>query len=450
MRASRLVRTLSCLLLAGTLVHAHAASPTRTSQKKQLESERSDLQQKLKELKTDINKTESAKGRASDALEDSEQAISEANRSLQDLKTEQNQTTGKLVQLKEQHSRLSLKVEKQKGQLTDFLRRQYIHGASDRVKLLLSGDNPNRINRELQYMGYISQTQAKLITSLHVSLEAIDKNTLEAQEAKDDLDDIAQEEREHKIALEDEKKRRANLLAQLADKLYAQKKEASNLQKNEQRLSNLVVRLEQIIEEQLRNAQAKAAQAEKQRLEKLAVEKIRREKLAKKSTKPEIIPNPNAIDADEAPSKVITKVEQTPLPGANEGREFSRMKGRLRLPLKGELIARFGSKRGDGPSWKGLFIKAVEGTEIKAVAAGTVVFADWLRGFGNMIIVDHGAQYLSLYSNNQAVLKHAGDAVKTGDVIANAGNSGGNEESGLYFEMRYQGKVFDPMSWVEK
>jgi septal ring factor EnvC (AmiA/AmiB activator) len=299
-------------------------------------------------------------------------------------------------------------------------------------------------------MGYISQTQAKLITSLHVSLEAIDKNTLEAQEAKDDLDDIAQEEREHKIALEDEKKRRANLLAQLADKLYAQKKEAGNLQKNEQRLSNLVVRLEQIIEEQLRNAQAKAAQAEKQRLEKLAVEKIRREKLAKKSTKPEIIPNPNAIDADEAPSKVITKVEQTPLPGANEGREFSRMKGRLRLPLKGELIARFGSKRGDGPSWKGLFIKAVEGTEIKAVAAGTVVFADWLRGFGNMIIVDHGAQYLSLYSNNQAVLKHAGDAVKTGDVIANAGNSGGNEESGLYFEMRYQGKVFDPMSWVEK
>jgi septal ring factor EnvC (AmiA/AmiB activator) len=449
-RASRLVRALSCLLLAGTITHAHAASPTRTSQKNQLESERADLQNKLKELKTDINKTESAKGRASDALDDSEQAISEANRSLQDLKTEQNQTSGKLVQLKEQHNRLNLKVEKQKGQLTDFLRRQYMHGASDRVKLLLSGDNPNRINRELQYMGYISQTQAKLIASLHVSLEAIDKNTLEAQEAKDDLDDIAREERQHKIALENEKKRRANLLAQLADKLYAQKKEASNLQKNEQRLSNLVRRLEQIIEEQLRNAQAKAAQAEKQRQEKLVVEKIRQEKLAKKPVKSETTPNPNAIDADEAPPKVITKVEQTPLPGANDGREFSRMKGRLRLPIKGELIARFGSKRGDGPSWKGLFIKAVEGTEIKAVAAGTVVFADWLRGFGNMIIVDHGAQYLSLYSNNQAVLKHAGDAVKTGDVIANAGNSGGNEESGLYFELRYQGKVFDPMSWVGK
>jgi len=114
------------------------------------------------------------------------------------------------------------------------------------------------------------------------------------------------------------------------------------------------------------------------------------------------------------------------------------------------LIAKFGNKRGDGPSWKGLFIKASEGAEIKAIAAGKVVFAEWLRGFGNMIILDHGGQYLSLYSNTQAVLKHVGDLVKAGDTIANAGNSGGNEETGLYFEMRYKGQVFDPLGWVRK
>lgn len=455
-RSPLLLRLLSSLLLAGTFSHAQANNTPRAAQKKQVEAERAELQQKLKTLKTDINKTESAKDKASDALEDSEQAISDANRSLRELQAEQNQTTGKLSQLKAQQAQLSLDVEKQKKQLSEFLRRQYMRGDSDRIKLLLSGDNPNRINRELQYMSYVSQTQAKMISGLHASLAAIEKNTQEAQDAKDDLDDIAQEELEHKTLLETEKKRRATLLTQLADKLHAQKKEADNLQKNEQRLSSLVSRLNQIMEEQAKAEQAKALQVEKQRQEKLAAEKARREKEKQiaQQTKPTgksgKINNPNAIDADEPPAKVAMKVEATPVASSNDGSEFRNLKGSLRLPVKGELIAKFGSKRGDGPSWKGLFIKAIEGAEIKVIASGKVVFAEWLRGFGNMIIVDHGGQYLSLYSNNQAVFKRAGDSVKTGDVIASAGNSGGNEESGLYFELRHQGRVFDPLSWVGK
>jgi septal ring factor EnvC (AmiA/AmiB activator) len=95
-----------------------------------------------------------------------------------------------------------------------------------------------------------------------------------------------------------------------------------------------------------------------------------------------------------------------------------------------------------------LFIRAEEGAEVKAVAGGRVVFAEWLRGFGNLIIVDHGNQYMTIYGNNQAVLKRAGDVVKAGETIANAGNSGGNEQSGLYFEMRHQGRAFDPLGWV--
>ncbi|MDO8701371.1 MAG: peptidoglycan DD-metalloendopeptidase family protein [Undibacterium sp.] len=447
-----MVLVLSCLFLVGALGQAHAASTNRANQKKQAESERSELQQKLKALKNNINKTESAKDKASDALEDSEQAISEANRSLRELQTEQTQTASKLKLLMEEQSRLSVKIEKQKKQLSEFLRHQYMRGDSDRVKLLLSGDNPNRIHRDLQYMGYVSQTQAKMIDALKVSLQAIEKNTQEALEAKTDLDDIAREEREHKAALENEKKRRSNLLVELANKLYAQKKEADNLQKDEQRLSSLVSRLKKLMEDQAKAEQERAAQVEKQRIEKLALEKAQKEKkqLANQQKKSGKISNPNAIDADEPPAKTLTKVEQTPIAGSNDGTEFSRLKGQLHLPVKGELIARFGSKRGDGPSWKGLFIKALEGADIKVIAAGKVVFAEWLRGFGNMIIVDHGGQYLSLYSNNQAVLKRAGDAVKAGDVIASAGNSGGNEESGLYFELRHQGRVFDPLTWVKK
>ena len=451
-RSLPMVRAFCCLLLLGLFTQAHAGSSNRANQKNQAEAERSELQRKLKILKKDINKTEFARDKASDDLEDSEQAISEANRSLRDLQIEQSQTEAKLKLLVEEQRRLTAKVEKQKKQLSEFLRHQYMRGDSDRIKLLLSGDNPNRIHRDLQYMGYVSQTQAKMIGELRISLQAVEKNTQEAIEAKAELDEIAQEERQHKTSLENEKKRRANLLTELAHKLHAQKKEADSLQKDEQRLSSLVLRLKTLMEEQVKLEKARAAQLEIQRLEKLALEKAQKEKKQfgsqqKKSGK---ISNPNAIDADEPPSKVVTKIEQTPVAGSNDGTEFSRLKGALRLPVKGELAARFGSKRGDGPSWKGLFIKATEGAEIKAIAAGRVVFAEWLRGFGNMIIIDHGGQYLSIYGNNQAVLKHPGDAVKAGDTIASAGNSGGNEESGLYFELRHQGRVFDPLSWVGK
>ena len=165
------------------------------------------------------------------------------------------------------------------------------------------------------------------------------------------------------------------------------------------------------------------------------------------------------IDDDEPPqvAKVTPKPEPKPEPEperpslgpAAPAGAFASLKGQLRAPVAGRIAARFGSKRGDGPSWKGVFIRTGEGSEIHAIAAGRVVFSDWLRGFGNLIIVDHGGQYMSIYGNNQSLLKRVGDAVKGGETIASAGNSGGNEESGLYFELRHQGRAFDPATWVK-
>jgi septal ring factor EnvC (AmiA/AmiB activator) len=95
-----------------------------------------------------------------------------------------------------------------------------------------------------------------------------------------------------------------------------------------------------------------------------------------------------------------------------------------------------------------VFIRAGEGATVHAVAPGKVVFADWLRGFGNLVIVDHGSQYLSIYGNNQSILKHVGDSISSGDVIANVGATGGQSESGLYFELRFRGAPFDPLKWT--
>jgi septal ring factor EnvC (AmiA/AmiB activator) len=282
-------------------------------------------------------------------------------------------------------------------------------------------------------------------------LQGVETNKAETQSAKEELDEIAQETRDQKALLEKEKARHATLLAQLSSKLAAQRKEAGGIERNEQRLASLVSKLDQLIEEQKK---AERAAAEKRRQRELARAR-QKARLAKNKSKGHVakgkITNPDAIDDDVAPSQAMERNELTPEASVENNvfsKEFSSLRGQMHLPLRGELIARFGSKRGDGPPWKGLYIRAPEGTEVKAVAGGRVVFADWLRGFGNLIIIDHGSQYMTIYGNNQAVLKHTGDLVKMGDVIASAGNSGGNEQSGLYFEMRHQGRPFDPLAWV--
>jgi septal ring factor EnvC (AmiA/AmiB activator) len=131
------------------------------------------------------------------------------------------------------------------------------------------------------------------------------------------------------------------------------------------------------------------------------------------------------------------------------GGAFAQLRGQLRLPVRGTLVGRFGAPRGTGgATWKGVFVATDSGADVHAVAAGRVVFADDLRGFGNLVIVDHGDQYLSIYGNNAALLRRTGDAVKAGDVIARAGNSSGDEQTGLYFELRFRGRPFDPMNWT--
>jgi septal ring factor EnvC (AmiA/AmiB activator) len=448
---------ISMLFLTGPGA-ALAAKTERGRQKEAAESERAVLRQKLTALKRDINRTEAAKGSAADALANSETAISDANRSLRELSEEQRQTAARIAALSQEHTRLTKIVDAQHRQLSKLLREQYVAGNEDRIKLLLSGDNPNRINRDLQYMGYISQAQAKLIDSLRANLQAVEKNKTETQNAQDELDEIAQEERDQKAILEKEKAKRAAMLSQLSDKLATQRKEAGNIERDEQRLGGLVDRLAKLIEEQrkadLAEATRRQQQAARARAERAKAEQ--KKQASKAKTLPQRTPanipnNPDAIDADENPSNLTARNELTPEPDVKNGVfsiPFDTLRGRLRLPVRGELVAKFGASRGNGPSWKGIFIRAQEGMEVKSVAGGRVVFAEWLRGFGNLVIVDHGSQYMTIYGNNQAILKHAGDTVKAGDVIASTGNSGGNEQSGLYFEMRHHGRAFDPLGWV--
>jgi septal ring factor EnvC (AmiA/AmiB activator) len=146
-------------------------------------------------------------------------------------------------------------------------------------------------------------------------------------------------------------------------------------------------------------------------------------------------------------SQLVAKLARV-LPNV-EGTPFKTLKGKLAQPVKGKKTNRFGVRRAENNLlWTGWFLRAPANQAVKAVASGRVVYADWLRGFGNLLIIDHGQGYMSLYGNNETLYKQVGDSVRAGDTISTVGNSGGNEDSGLYFELRFEGKPIDPAKWV--
>ena len=478
--SSRLLLCLAAALAAGG-AHGAVKQTERSKQKAAAEASRAGIAEKLTTLKRDISRTENEKEHAADTLAASELAISDANRSLRELADEQGATNAKLAELAATQNQLAATVVTQKRQLAQLLRQHYVAGNEDRIKLLLSGDNPNRINRDLQLMAYVSQAQARLLTALRGNLAAVEATHEATKNAKDDLEEIAAEERQQKVVLEQEKAKRAALLGTLSGRLSAQRKEAGNLERDQQRLSGLVEQLSKLIREQ-----ALAAAAEQRRREIAAAkaraeaeaeakaeakakaearlaakaraaerERLARAAAAKPGAKPAPPFKPDPIDDDEPKvaqqAKPAPKAEPAALvtlaPAAPRG-AFESLRGQLSPPVSGRLASRFGAKQGSA-SWKGIFIKAAEGAQVQSVAAGRVVFADWMRGFGNLIMVDHGGDYLSIYGNNQTLLRRAGDIVKAGDPIASAGSTGGNEESGLYFELRRLGAPFDPAKWIK-
>jgi septal ring factor EnvC (AmiA/AmiB activator) len=460
-----------------------ARQTERSKQKAAAEASRAAIQQKLGALKKDISRTESEKEDAADELSASEQAISDASRALRDLAEEQAATNAKLKDLAGEQDRLAATIAAQKQQLAKLLRENYVAGNEDRIKLLLSGDNPNRIklllsgdnpnriNRDLQMMGYVSQAQARLLNALRGNLAAVETNHAQTQNAKDELEEIAGEQRDQKALLEKEKAKRAALLANLSDKLVTQRKQASSLERDEQRMSGLVDELTRIIREQeiaaaaerkrqqaLAEARAKAAAEAKARaLARAKALQLERERLAReaaktgKPAKPLPVPQEPKVADEPAQEKAPPpqRSADTALASNLPSGAFESLRGRMPSPIAGKVAARFGAKRADGPVWRGVFFRAAQGTEVRAVAPGRIAYAKGMRGWGNLIIINHGGEYLSIYGFNETLLKEAGDTVKAGDVIATAGNTGGNEESGLYFELRHLGKPIDPAGWVK-
>ncbi len=368
------------------------ANPAQGADKAELDA----LRGRIESLKQTLSGAEEDRSEASDELRASEQGVSEANRMLRNIGAQQRVAQADLVRVGEQSRSLEAGIASQQRQLGQLLAMRYVSGQQDYLRLLLAGRDPNQTARNLYYYSYISRAQADFIRALRKNLAGLAELAREARGKSAELAELEARQREGRKELVAQQAERRKVLAKLATQIRTQRREIKSLQRDEARLSRLVEELAKVI----------------------------------------------------SPSGTGRRNDKLPETG-RDADVFASLKGKLRLPTRGELINQFGTPRSDsGLSWKGLFIRSASGQEVRAVAAGRVVFAEWMRGFGNLMIIDHGQSYLTIYGNNEALLKQVGDAVKSGDAVATVGNSGGNPDAGLYFEIRYQGKAFDPLRWV--
>jgi septal ring factor EnvC (AmiA/AmiB activator) len=397
--------------LTWALLAPHAIAAPADGKKAELK----DIQNRIQGLRQDLAKSEASKANVTDQLRDVELSISTTNRKLRELSENRSAVQAEIGQLEQQSTTLGQQIESQQKQLAGLLYRHFVHGDTDALQLLLSGEDPNRMAQDQYFLTQLSKAKAQLLGRLKDSLAEKQRLADARKDKAAQLASIEKQAQESRAALVSKQKERQAMLAGIADKIKSQRKEIDVLKGNEQRLSKLIDSL------------ARAARVQ---------------------PKPQPVERPTkGSNKKEALSAPALRNDATPDAGSNGA--FAALRGKLRLPVRGDVTARFGSPRAEGgTTWKGLFIRASEGAEVKAVAAGQVVFSDWLRGFGNLLIVDHGDGYLSIYGNNQSLFRQAGQNVRAGEAVAAVGSSGGQGESGLYFELRHQGQPFDPLKWA--
>jgi septal ring factor EnvC (AmiA/AmiB activator) len=405
-------RALAIIFL--TLLLTPAVADEKTDAKKQLDAARADvseLKQLLEKLQLeksgvqkDLKKTESEMGQLEKQVKSLQQDLKKSEEEIQRLDSEKKKLEGARL---EQQRLIGIQA-----------RAAYQSGRQEYVKLLLNQQNPEKFSRTLTYYDYLSEARMEQLAAFNetlrqlanVELEIVDQQTqlLEQKSALDGRrEQLASVRQERQLAL-----------AKLSKEYSARDKKLKAREQEQANLARVLKTIEEALARQAREAEAARQQA-------LLAER-----------------EPPRSSAIPAAGPLVSA-------GASFGGPFAKARGKLPWPVNGQLVARYGTPRGGDArtKWDGVLIGAPAGSQVHAVHGGRVVFADWLRGAGLLVILDHGNGYLSLYGHNQSLLKDAGDVVKAGEAISTVGNSGGQDSAALYFGIRQQGRPIDPAQW---
>ncbi|MFV1992865.1 MAG: murein hydrolase activator EnvC [Acidiferrobacterales bacterium] len=350
------------------------------------------LEQVKKQIQALQKKLEGTRGQRDDeqvALRQTEKEIGSTLRAIKN-------TGQKLKREQRQMNRLQQKKSRQQSSLTQYQSRlaqqaqaTYVMGRQEYLKLLLNQQDPARVSRMLVYYRYINQARLKQIRQVQSAVEEINQTSADIRQRQQQLVTLRDQRAIKKETLEKTRANRKQILAKLNRKVQFQSKTLSDLNQDRQRLQDLLQGLQDYFSE---------------------------------------LPELPDLKA-----------------------RFGKSRGKMKIPVRGSLLARYGAPRNLGDlRWKGLFIRSKTGADVRVIFRGRVAYADWLRGFGLLLIIDHGDGYMSLYGHNSSLYKEVGDWVETGQVIASTGNTGNPPTPGLYFEIRQNGRPRDPLIWVRR
>ncbi|EVT70904.1 peptidase M23 [Stenotrophomonas maltophilia 5BA-I-2] len=413
-----------CLLLGMALALAlPLPGAAQTSSAREAERKLQKLRTELKGVAQERRQIEGQRGQASQQLREADEKVARSGRALAQTESALREQTQALAQAEQRRNALQSNLEKQNRELAGLLRAAYQLGNHAPLKLLLSQDTVADANRALAYHRYLQRERAQRITTLTADLKELE--TLQAQIAQrqQQLQGTHRDQKQQFATLASDRRERAQTVASLEERFKDKREKEQALGQDAKALETL-----------LANLRAAAARAEAERraaARKAAAEKAAAEKAARQA-KAEGRPAPA--------TKIPPAVASAPAPKV----------GGLGWPLSGNLLARYGGKLPDGRTSSGVLIGAPAGSTVTAVADGTVVFSDWMTGYGMILIVDHGNGYMSLYAHNDTLLKDAGARVSRGDAVAKVGNSGGQGVTALYFELRRGGQPVNPDSWLQR
>lgn len=344
------------------------------------------VREKISALKVNMDKRASERDRITGELQSSEVQIAEKRARVKELERQRTFSEKKKAELSEKLVIKEQELALEAEELSAQVVAAYTSGEQERIKLLLNQHDPATLGRLMTYYRYMSEFRGANIESVNAHIA--DLSELQEQAAAEEarLAGLARARYAELSELQGAQDKRQQLLASLKSRMAEEGSEIERLAAEEQDLARLIIELTSILSDY-----------------------------------------------------PITSEEP-----------FVSLKGNLTWPIAGRMINDFGQPRAGGLKWNGVVLSAPRGREVRAIYHGRVVFADWLAGMGLLVIVDHGDSYMTLYGYNESTLKSAGDWVAPGDVIATVGDSGGQQQTGLYFEVRQGAKPMNPRTWVSR
>ena len=360
------------------------------SSQQEVQQKLADVQARIQELQRKRDKDLGEVGKIGRKLRETEKVIGQIDRRLDSNAAALKSGRERLSDLEAREKQMLEELSRHHGVLRTQARSEYLYSGQEKLRLLLNQQDPAMVSRMLVYYDYLRRARIREIERAREVLQSISQVQGEILEQQELTRQIQSDSLREKEKLQQEQGKRKSVLASLRASASAKEAKLAYLEKDEKQLKGLLESLQGI---------------------------------------------------------------PTSVPGAGRQEKFHKFKGKLFWPVVGKPSNRFGQRRSDVSgrlNWRGVFIPSNEGNNVRSIFDGLVVFAEWLRGFGLLIIVSHDDGYMSLYGHNQSLYKRPGERVTAGERIATVGNSGGNTRSGLYFEIRKQGKPVNPGIWCAK